>query len=114
MSKQDWTPVTIESAKAKIKHGQHVTVIHERCSNKASELRKVETTETAKPKMLTIKSRSDMAAARVAKGLSQKELDMRGSFPSNSCNSWEAGRICPTSVQIQSLHRILGIKLERE
>jgi ribosome-binding protein aMBF1 (putative translation factor) len=55
-----------------------------------------------------------MAAARMARNLTQKQLDMLCKFPSNTTNAFEAGRICPTSIQIQSLNRILNIKLERE
>ena len=113
MNHQDWTPITIESARVKLKPGQTVHVIHDRPSATAAELRKVENAESGKPKMLTAESRSAMAAARLAKKMTQKDVDMRGSFPPNSCNSWEAGRICPTSAQVQSLHRILGAKLER-
>jgi len=76
--------------------------------------RKIEQVDIGKIKMLTSKSRSEMAQARVAKGLTQKQLDQRGQFPLNSCNSWEAGKICPTGPQISILHRLLGIKLERE
>ena len=112
MDDQDWTVVTIRSKHKK----QPMSSISkpDRISSNAHELRKVEQMEMGVPKILTAKSRSDMAVARVAKKLTQKQLDIMGSFPSNSCNAWEAGRICPTSNQIQSLHRILSIKLVRE
>jgi ribosome-binding protein aMBF1 (putative translation factor) len=55
-----------------------------------------------------------MAQARVAKGMTQKQLDQRGQFPANSCNLWESGKVCPSGPQINMLHRLLGIKLERE
>ena len=82
-------------------------------TQKSAELRKVAEADGGKPKMLTATSRAAMAAARVAFGLTQKELDARGSFPTNSCSSWESGRICPSSIQIQAIHKILGVKLER-
>jgi ribosome-binding protein aMBF1 (putative translation factor) len=46
--------------------------------------------------------------------MTQKQLDQKCQFPPNTCNSWEAGKACPTGPQINILHRILGIKLERD
>jgi len=109
MDDQDWTKVTIKS-----KSVQTSSVnLKNTPSNRAAELKKVEAIDSGKPKMLTLESRNAMAAARATKKLTQKQLDMQCSFPTNSCNSWESGRICPTSMQIQILHRVLGIKLER-
>jgi ribosome-binding protein aMBF1 (putative translation factor) len=105
MSHQDWSPVTISNSKPK-------TASVPKISQTGSALKKLEEAEVAKVKMLTPASRSEIAQVRVVKGLTQKQLDMAGAFPSNSCNAWEAGRICPTSQQIQKLQRILGIKLE--
>ena len=111
MSHQDWTPVTIEAAR--VKPGHRVVKDQVVYSDQASELRKIENSEAAKPKVLTPASRILMATARAGKKLLQKDIDRLGSFPLNSCNSWESGRICPNSQQIQILHRILGVKLER-
>jgi len=112
MEHQNWEPVTLRSkatiiAAAKKQSGPNV-------SEAAQAARKIEATEIGKVKMLTGKSRSEMAQARVAKGMAQKQLDQRGQFPANSCNSWEAGKVCPSGPQINILHRLLGIKLERE
>lgn len=112
-SEQNWQTVSTS-----IKNAASAYVIHERPykqkqTQRSGELRKVANTDTGKPKMLTLESRSAMGAARVTFSLTQKELDIRGSFPANSCSAWESGRICPTSIQIQTLHRILGVKLVR-
>lgn len=66
-----------------------------------------------KSKTLTAESRQGIALTRVAKNLTQKELDQKGQFPAGSCNAWEAGRLCPTGPQINLLQRLLGIKLVR-
>jgi len=111
MDHQDWATVTLRSSTA-------VLAAKKSSGPKVSDIvhatRKLEATEQGKLKILTPKSRSEMAQARVAKGMTQKQLDQRGQFPANSCNSWEAGKICPSGPQINILHRILGIKLERE
>jgi len=118
MDDQDWTVVTVRSTK--IKHADTPysasgtsTAAKISRSGTTSELRKVADTEHGKPKILTADSKTALAAARVAKKLTQKELDAKCSFPQNSCSSWESGRMSPNSVQIQSLNRFLGVKLER-
>jgi len=106
MQHQDWDPVIIRSNTRSTKTPQSVGV---------QTIRRVEESQiSTKPQMLTGKSRSEMAQIRVSKGWTQKQLDMHGQFPANSCNGWEAGKLCPTGPQLQKLHRILGIKLERE
>jgi ribosome-binding protein aMBF1 (putative translation factor) len=112
MEHQDWNPVTVRSASvvsSLVKKTSGPAV-----SEASHATRKIESMEVGKLKILSGKSRSEMAQARVAKGLTQKQLDQKGQFPANSCNSWESGKICPSGPQINILHRILGIKLERE
>ena len=107
MQHQDWDPVIVRSNATK-------KVTRTTVSAGVQAIRKAEDSIPAKPQMLTGKSRSEMAQIRVSKGWTQKQLDMNGQFPANSCNAWEAGKLCPTGPQLQKLHRILGIKLERE
>lgn len=119
MADQDWETITIFSKDNKrngypLEKPSGAKVLRPKQNSTAAELRKLENAETGKPKMLTPQSRSALAAARVAKGMTQKQLDQQGCFPLNSTNQWEAGRICPTSQQIQVLHRILQVKLERQ
>lgn len=92
---QDWTPVVLTKPVPSVSKS------------------KSKPTEEPKPKILTSKSRADIAQARIAKGLTQKQLDQLGQFPTNSCNLWESGKVCPSGPQINILHRILKIKLER-
>jgi|UniRef100_A0A6C0DJR5 ribosome-binding protein aMBF1 (putative translation factor) len=112
MDYQDWNPITIRSSTAV------ATVAKKQAGPKVSDAvhsaRKIDAVEVGRLKTLTSKSRSEMAQARVAKGLTQKQLDQRGQFPANTCNLWESGKMCPSGPQINILHRILGIKLERE
>ena len=108
---QDWEPVTLRSSKlAPSKQSQMRPAV----SLGAQAARKADDAPAIKPQTLTGKSRSEMAQVRVSKGWTQKQLDMQGQFPANSCNGWEAGKLCPTGPQLQKLHRILGIKLERD
>ena len=107
---QDWEPVILRSSKVSTAANGSRPAL----SAAAQAARKAEDTPVTKPQTLTGKSRSEMAQVRVSKGWTQKQLDMQGQFPANSCNAWEAGKLCPTGPQLQKLHRLLGIKLERE
>ena len=113
MEHQDWEEVTLRSVKKARLHepGASTPV---RYTMQAIDARKIENTEVAKVKKLTAKSRTDMAAARTAKNLTQKQLDMRCAFPANTINAFESGRQCPSRVHIQNIQRTLGIKLELE
>ena len=110
MEHQDWAPVKISSAKAGLKLATDTERSHAMPNSK----KVLEQSEIGTFKVLSGKSRSDMAQARVAKGFTQKQLDQRCQFPANTVNGWEAGKSCPTGPQINILHRVLGIKLERE
>ena len=107
MQHQDWDPVIVRSNASK-------KTTRPTVSSAVQAIRKAEDTVISRPQMLTGKSRAEMAQVRVSKGWTQKQLDMNGQFPANSCNGWEAGKLCPTGPQLQKLHRILGIKLERD
>ena len=111
MDNQDWKPVKIESTKLRTLTNKPY---HANVSESTHAMKKIEQSEVTRIKMLTPKSRSDMAQARVAKGFTQRQLDQRCQFPANTVNGWEAGKTCPTGPQINILHRILGIKLERD
>lgn len=109
MDGQDWTPVTLRSSKTLAAARKPVNNLSEFALN----ARKVENSDSvaAKMKVLTTESRQAMALARVAKKLTQKQLDGLGQFPANSCNGWESGKTCPTGPQLNKLHRLLGVKL---
>jgi len=111
MEHQDWSPLTINTKNTKNTKNLQPS---SRVSDAVHAIRKIETSDSGKLKMLTSKSRAEMAQTRVAKGMTQKLLDQRCQFPANSCNGWEAGKTCPSGPQLNILHRILGIKLERE
>ena len=109
MDGQDWTPVTLRSSAARAASARPTNNL----SDSSQHLRKLDNSDTVvtKMKVLTTESRQAMALARVAKKLSQKQLDGLGQFPVNSCNGWESGKACPTGPQLNKLHRLLGVKL---
>ena len=110
MDGQDWTPVTLTSSKVQ---SQKTQAARPNLSETVLQAKKIDSGDINKFKLLTAESRQAMALARSAKKLTQKQLDSLGQFPANSCNGWEAGKTCPTGPQINKLHRLLGVKLER-
>jgi ribosome-binding protein aMBF1 (putative translation factor) len=112
MEHQDWSHVTIRSGSSKLQPAVKVGHAVNKVNEAATHLRKIEGAEVGKLKTLTPESKTALVAGRLAKKLTQKELDMRGSFPANSTNGWESGRVTPSRAQIQILQRILGVKLD--
>ncbi len=112
MDNQDWTPLTIQSAqaqaqaKAKARQGTKV-------APEVAHARKLETSELVKLKQLAPESRQEMVAKRVEMKLTQAELNQRCNFPVHSIRDFEAGRVCPSIGQLNTLNRILktGLKL---
>jgi ribosome-binding protein aMBF1 (putative translation factor) len=84
--------------------------VPKRYTTTASDLKKLEDVESGKEKVLSVASRASMAAARTAKGLTQKQLDLACAFPYNMTNAFEAGRLYPTRVQMQNIQRVLGVQ----
>jgi ribosome-binding protein aMBF1 (putative translation factor) len=110
MDGQDWAPVTLRSSKA---IAQKTQTTRSNLSETVVQAKKIDNGDIGKFKVLTTESRQAMALARSVKKLTQKQLDALGQFPANSCNSWEAGKMCPTGAQLNKLHRLLGVKFER-
>jgi len=111
MDDQDWQVVTLRSSKKKV---SQTSTVPTRYTTGNADIRKLESSDNVKVKILSAKSRCDMAAARTAKKLTQKQVDMACAFPTNSINTFESGRICPSRAHIQAIQRVLGIKLELE
>ena len=113
MEHQDWNKIVLRSATAvKIASASKQSALP-KMTDAAIQAKKVAEIAHGTFKTLTHESRLAIASARLAKKLTQKQLDALGPFPPNSCNGWESGKICPSGPQIQKLHRIIGVKLER-
>lgn len=53
-----------------------------------------------------------LAAARVNRGLTQKELAQMLGISNKTLCSWEKGKSYPSVIQLQLLEKILGISYE--
>ena len=110
MDCQDWNPIVLRNKKV-----VGTAPSGPKVSNEARRLAKVADAEVpVKSKTLSRESRQAMMQLRAAQKWTQRDLDMRCSFPANTVRDLEAGKVAPTSGQLSRLNQILktGLKLE--
>ena len=111
MDCQDWNPVIVRGKSAP----KSVNTEKPKVSAEAIRLAKLANDEEVKkPRMLSKESRQAMMQLRAAQKWTQRDLDMRCSFPANTVRDLEAGKLVPSSGQLSRLNQILktGLKLE--
>jgi ribosome-binding protein aMBF1 (putative translation factor) len=104
-SHQDWSPVIIKgrsvASAAQAKAGPKLSPEVQRLNKLAA------ADGPMKPKTLAAESRQQMISLRVANKWSQMDLNTRCSFPANTIREIEAGRLCPSIHQLNTLNRVL-------
>ena len=110
MDHQDWNVVTI---RGKAPSRATTAQTQERKTTVGSHLAKLEREEIGKTKILAPESRKELVAARLALKKTQVELDRTCAFPPNTIRDLEAGKLTPTTQQLNRLNRELklGLKL---
>jgi ribosome-binding protein aMBF1 (putative translation factor) len=105
----DWTTVTIKGRTSSPGPSKQTAKV----SPEVARLRKVESDEMPKPKVLDPTSRQEMIMRRVANKWTQDELNRQCKFSVNTIREIEAGRQHPTTQQLNTLNRVLkcGLKL---
>lgn len=118
---QDWEPVRIQrftaSGKPAVAGGNRATAPMARQNPDAAHLRKLDAADTpVKPKRLTAQSRQEIVTRRTTAGWNQTQLNQQCLFPVNTIREIEAGRLTPTTQQLNTLNRVLktGLKLEQQ
>jgi len=107
---QDWTKVVIRGAEP-VKITAKPTTITTHYTPQAQAARKLAEAEDAgKPK--TLADRQELVNRRVAKSWSQTELNQQCRFPVNTIREIEAGRLCPSIQQLNTLNRVLKCGLK--
>lgn len=115
MDCQNWDPVVLRNTKARQQREATEAANRPKLSAEAIRLAKIANDEEVKrPKLLSKQSRQDMMQLRAAQKWTQRDLDMRCSFPANTVRDIEAGKVAPTAGQLSRLNQILkaGLKLE--
>jgi ribosome-binding protein aMBF1 (putative translation factor) len=112
MSDQDWEPVVIRSSGA-AKSAAAKKMAGNKVAPEVAHARKVLESEIAKPKQLAPESRQEIVTKRAEMKKTQVELNQLCNFPVNTIREIEAGRLCPTIGQLNTLNRVLktGLKL---
>ncbi len=111
MDCQDWNPVVVRGKSTP------KTVVSEKPKVSAEAIRLAKLAnneEVKKARVLSKESRQAMMQLRAAQKWTQRDLDMRCSFPANTVRDLEAGKLAPSSGQLSRLNQILktGLKLE--
>jgi hypothetical protein len=110
MDHQDWNPVIL---RGKNPTRSTKTEVQQKSSGVGAHLAKVEREEIGKQKCLAPESRKELVAARLVLKKTQVELDRTCAFPPNTIRDLEAGKLTPTTAQLNRLNRELklGLKL---
>lgn len=111
MDCQDWNPVIVRGKSVPKTSGTSGP----KPSAEAIRLAKLANNEEVKKaRVLSKESRLAMMQLRAAQKWTQRDLDMRCSFPANTVRDLEAGKMAPSSGQLSRLNQILktGLKLE--
>lgn len=114
MDEQDWQPVTIRGAKKSVRGTAASTKPPlTQFTAAAAAARKLEQAEEPiKMKQLSSEGRQLLTQHRAAAKLTQVQLNQQCCFPVNTVRDIEAGKIQPTSSQLQSLNRVLRTNLK--
>lgn len=114
MITQDWTPVKIYGHAGSRGFPVIISTTSHKISNEAAHARKIADAETPlKLKTLTAESKQEIVNRRAANKWSQQDLNQHCNFPVNTVREIEAGRLTPTTQQLNTLNRVLktGLKL---
>jgi ribosome-binding protein aMBF1 (putative translation factor) len=117
MDCQDWTPTVLRNGKVMAARKATEQASRPKMSAEAIRLAKLANDDEGvvkRAKTLSVESRQTMMRLRAEQKWSQRDLDMRCSFPANTIRDLESGKIAPSSGQLNTINRVLktGLKLE--
>lgn len=116
MEHQDWTPTILRNGKVMQARKAAEQAAKPKLSAEAIRLAKLDNAEDGikRSKTLSAESRQAMMRLRAEQKWTQRDLDMRCSFPANTIRELESGRLAPSSSQLNTINRVLktGLKLE--
>jgi ribosome-binding protein aMBF1 (putative translation factor) len=117
MDHQDWNPTILRNGKVMAARKAAEQAAKPKMSAEAIRLAKLANDEDGVPKRaktLSAESRQAMMRLRAEQKWSQRDLDMRCSFPANTVRDLESGKVAPSTTQLNIINRVLktGLKLE--
>jgi ribosome-binding protein aMBF1 (putative translation factor) len=81
-------------------------------SNEVHRQRKIENSDSLKPKSLSFESRNTITQMRAVKRLTQEQLNISCRFPKNTIRDIENGKLIPHPKQLGTINSILGISVK--
>lgn len=117
MDHQDWNPTIVRNAKVLQAKKAAEQAAKPKISAEAIRLAKLANDEEGsmkRAKVLTAESKQAMMRLRAEQKLTQRDLDMRCSFPANTIRDIENGKLAPSSMQLNIINRILKVALKLE
>jgi ribosome-binding protein aMBF1 (putative translation factor) len=117
MDCQDWNPTVLRNGKVMQARKAAEQAAKPKVSAEAIRLAKLANDDEGtikRAKTLSTESRQTMMRLRAEQKWSQRDLDMRCSFPANTIRDLENGKLAPSSGQLNTINRVLktGLKLE--
>ena len=114
---QDWTPVMLSGKKSMAKQNSTKYNIDERKSDEAksaaAKMYALENSEDLTIQTIPFAISQEISKARVAKGLTQKEVAQRLNVLPALISSYENGKAIPNNQMLQKIARELGTKFSK-
>lgn len=119
---QDWNEIVLRKKKTKqeqIRDGEVKTVTKKTSNKKNNQIIGSRAANDFDPENIEklVTSNRDLGIAimnaRNAKNMKQSDLDQRCNFPKNTVQNYENGKATVVPSQINTLERVLGVKLPR-
>jgi DNA-binding XRE family transcriptional regulator len=101
---QDWTTVVL---KKKVKPSKPLSVTNP----EVLRLRAIENDEPVKKRELTRESRQALTSGRIAKNMTQEQVDHVCGFPKHTIRDIESGKLVPSGPQMAIIQKYTGIVL---
>jgi len=109
MNEQDWETVVIRKTRptGTVTNKKVAETGRPNLTQNAAAVRKLENSDTVKPRQLSVESRTEITQRRVALGKTQVQLNLDCKFGVNVIRDIENGKYCPQPQQLSILNRLL-------
>lgn len=123
MSHQDWKPVVLRKSTSQLKRSEQKNVSSGNIVKRYGGGQNKQTINTSSisydedhvPKdKVSLTLRTQIQQARVAKGLTQKQLSTKCNLQASIIKDYEAGLAIPNSQILNKLRKVLGCKLSKK
>lgn len=113
MDHQDWTPVILNKKKEVQIETQKKkpVIVNEQLT--PSQYKNAISDDPDAPKHISVSLSKQIQQARMAKGITQKDLAMKLKVTADVIRDYENGKAIPSHSVIQNIQKTLGVKFEK-